>query len=88
MARLAAATGAGMRNFSVIIGNQPGWQKVGTIQAIASTGGATTAGVLDSGAFEWANTATQITSVTLFMAGGTVTMNVDCGILIFGRDLS
>lgn len=88
MARLAGATGAGMRNFTAMIGNQPGWQKVGTISAATSTGGATAAGTLDNGAFEWANTTTQITSVTLLMAGGTVTMNTDCGILIFGRNLS
>lgn len=85
--QLHPATTTQQRSSAHFITNLATKAKVMTTTATTSTGSAATVGAGELGWGEWVNTSTQITSVTLLTAGGSVTMPTGTGFSVFGRNL-
>ena len=60
--------------------------KACTITSMTSTGAAATVGIIDIGAGEWVNTASQIGKIEL-RTNGANNMNIGSGFAVFGRNL-
>jgi hypothetical protein len=86
LARMFALAQTQGRNAIIGINNLTGATKVGNVNGQSGTGAAATAGTLEQGGFEWANTAAQITSIVMLTAGG-VNMNTGSGFAVYGRNL-
>jgi hypothetical protein len=88
MARLSGVSVTNGRTFSVIMSNRLASTKVGTVDAATGSGAAATIPATDiTGSFEWINTTAQVTSVTLLAAGGTATMGIGSGFVVYGRNI-
>lgn len=87
LARLFGLAVTTQRTAIVHIINPTTTSKVGAVRAQTSTGAAATAGTLESGGFEWINTAAQITTIEMRTAGGSVTMPAGTGFAVWGRNL-
>jgi hypothetical protein len=86
LARMFALAQTQGRNAIIGINNLTGATKVGNVNGQSGTGAAATAGTLEQGGFEWANTAAQITSIVMVTAGG-ANMNTGSGFAVYGRNL-
>jgi hypothetical protein len=84
--RLGIATTKG-RSDEITISNLATQTKLCSVKTQIGSGAAGTAGVSAFGGGEWVNTSAQITSIEMRTAGGSVTMGVGSGFMVFGRNI-